>query len=228
MGNVDIDYFIYMIIMKYDLHIHSKYSSDGTLSPEEIVKIAIKKGLDGVAITDHNTIQGGLKAKEYETKNFKVIVGSEIMTDRGEIIGLFLEEEIGKSRNFRDAIIDIKDQNGIVIVPHPFDKLRHGSLLPTDDDAKPIDCIEGFNSRCVFKRYNDNASEFAKRHNLVIAAGSDAHFANEIGNAGIIADNEDIRDAFAKKQLKIFGDRTMLINHALSKILKFKRNYIKM
>ena len=214
--------------MKYDLHMHSKYSSDGVLSPEEIVKIAIKKGLGGVAITDHNTIKGGLKTKEYETENFKVIIGSEIMTDRGEIIGLFLEEEIGKSRNFYEVITDIKNQNGIVVIPHPFDELRRGSLSPIEDDAKLIDCIEGFNSRCVFKRYNNNASEFGKRHNLVITAGSDAHFANEIGNAGIIIENEDVRNELTKKPLKIFGSRTMLTNHVWSKILKFKRNYIKM
>lgn len=214
--------------MKYDLHIHSKYSSDGVLSPEKIIKTAIKKGLDGVAITDHNTIKGGLKAKEYNTKNFKVIVGSEIMTNRGEIIGLFLEEEIEKRRNFRDIIADIKDQDGIAIVPHPFDELRHGSFQPTEDDVKFIDCVEGFNSRCIFKKYNDRASEFGKRHNLVITAGSDTHFANEIGNAGIIVDNEDVRDALTRQQLKIFGNRTMPTNHVLSKILRFNRDYIKL
>ena len=97
--------------MKYDLHIHSKYSSDGVLDPEKIVKIAIKRGLNGVAITDHNTIIGGLKAKNYETEDFKVIVGSEISTERGEIIGLFLKEEI-KPGNVQEVISEIKEQNG--------------------------------------------------------------------------------------------------------------------
>ncbi len=213
--------------MRYDLHVHSKYSSDGTLSPEKIVKMAIKKGLDGIAVTDHNTIKGGLKTKEYETKNFEVIVGSEIMTDRGEIMGLFLEEEIEKSRNVHDVIADIKDQNGIVIVPHPFDELRR-ALQPTEEDVKFIDCVEGFNSRCIFKKYNDRASEFGKRHNLVITAGSDAHFANEIGNAGIIVDNEDIRYELTKQQLKIFGNMTMSMNHIRSKIIRFNRDYLKL
>ena len=90
--------------MKYDLHIHSKYSSDGVLDPEKIVKIAAKRGLNGVAITDHNTIIGGLKAKNYETEDFKVIVGSEISTERGEIIGLFLKEEI-KPGNVQEVSI---------------------------------------------------------------------------------------------------------------------------
>jgi len=91
--------------MKLDLHIHSKYSSDGVLDPEKIVKIAAKRGLNGVAITDHNTIIGGLKAKNYETEDFKVIVGSEISTERGEIIGLFLKEEI-KPGNVQEVILE--------------------------------------------------------------------------------------------------------------------------
>lgn len=212
--------------MKLDLHMHSKYSSDGVLSPKEIVKTAIKKGLDGIAVTDHNTIQGGLVAKEYETKNFKVIVGSEIMTDRGEVIGLFLEEEIGKSRSAQDVISDIRAQNGIVIIPHPFDVQRH-AFQPLESDVKFIDCVEGFNSRCILKRYNEDAYEFGMTHNLTVVAGSDAHFANEIGNAGVIMENEDIRDALIKRRLKIFGNRTMFLNHFGSKYLRFKRDYLK-
>jgi len=131
--------------MKLDLHIHSKYSSDGVLDPEKIVKIAIKRELNGVAITDHNTIIGGLKAKKYETEDFKVIVGSEISTEKGEIIGLFLKEEI-KSKDVQEVVSEIKEQNGIIVIPHPFDALRHSAFHPTDEDAKFIDCIEGFNS----------------------------------------------------------------------------------
>ncbi len=94
--------------MKYDLHIHSKYSSDGVLDPERIVRIAMKRGLNGIAITDHNTIKGGLKTKKYENADFTVIVGSEISTERGEIIGLFLEEEV-KSTNVQEVITEIKE-----------------------------------------------------------------------------------------------------------------------
>ena len=205
--------------MKHDLHIHSKYSSDGILNPEKIVKIAMKRGLNGIAITDHNTIKGGIKAKRYEREDFKVIVGSEIMTERGEIIGLFLEEEI-KSKNVQDVISEIKEQNGIIIIPHPFDELRHSAFHPTEEDAKFIDAIEVFNSRCVFQKYNKKAVEFGTKHGLMITAGSDAHFANEIGNAGIITEAEDIREALMKNEVKIFGKRSSLVNHVGTKILK--------
>jgi len=212
--------------MKYDLHIHSKYSSDGILEPKESIKTAIKKGINGIAITDHNTIKGGLEAKKYETDDFKVIVGSEISTERGEIIGLFLEEEV-KSKDVQEVISGIKEQNGIIIIPHPFDELRHSAFHPTEGDAKFIDCIEGFNSRCVFQKYNEKAVEFGTKHNLTITAGSDAHFANEIGNAGITTETEDIREALIKNEIQIFGKRSSLVNHVGTKVLKTWRKTVR-
>jgi predicted metal-dependent phosphoesterase TrpH len=204
---------------KYDLHIHSSFSSDGTMDTKTIIKLAIKRHLDGIAITDHNTIKGGLEAKKYETKDFKVIVGSEIMTDQGEVIGLFLSEEIN-AKKLLDVIYEIKAQDGIIVIPHPFDKMRHSALHPNDEYASIIDCIEVFNSRCVFQRYNDKAVEYANKHNLPFVAGSDAHFENEIGNAGIITESEDLREAIIQKNIEIFGKQSTIANHVLTKGLK--------
>ena len=212
--------------MKYDLHIHSKYSSDGILDPEKVVKIAMRGGLNGIAITDHNTIKGGLEAKKYENEDFTVIVGSEISTERGEIIGLFLEEEV-KSKDVQDVISEIKEQNGTIVIPHPFDELRHSAFHPKEEDVKFMDCIEGFNSRCVFQIHNRNAIEFAMKHNLTITAGSDAHFANEIGNAGIITETEDIREALMKNEVTLFGKRSSLTNHVGTKVLKIWRKTVR-
>ena len=212
--------------MKYDLHIHSKYSSDGILDLKKIVKIATKRGLNGIAITDHNTIKGGIKAKKYETEDFKVVVGSEIMTERGEITGLFLSEEI-KSKDVQDVISEIKYQKGIVIIPHPFDELRHSAFHPTEEDINFIDCIEGFNSRCVLQKYNDRAVEFGTKHNLAIVGGSDAHFLNEIGEGGITTEAEDIREAIMKNDVKVFGKRSPLVNHAGTKVLKLWRKTVR-
>jgi predicted metal-dependent phosphoesterase TrpH len=204
---------------KFDLHIHSSYSSDGVVDTKTIVKVAMKRHLDGVAITDHNTIKGGLNAKNYETKDFKVIVGSEIMTDKGEVIGLFLSEEI-KSKNLIDVIYEIKAQNGIIVIPHPFDEMRSSALYPNEECASLVDCIEGFNSRCIFQKYNEKAIEYANKHYLPIVAGSDAHFANEIGNAGIVTYCDDLLEAVMKNDIDIFGTRSMLINHVFTKGLK--------
>lgn len=210
--------------MKYDIHTHSKYSSDGILDPQKIIKVAIERGLDGIAITDHNTIKGGLEAKKYETKDFKVIIGSEIMTTRGEIIGLFLSEEI-KSRDFHEVIDEIKRQNGIIVVPHPFDEWRSSSFSIQNEDVRYINNVEILNSRCVDEKYNHKATEFAKKYKLGVTGGSDAHFANEIGCAGIIVETDDIQKAILKNDLKVFGKTSTNLNHVFTKVLKLWRKH---
>ncbi len=206
-------------MLKFDLHVHSNYSSDGIMEVKTIIKVAKKNRLNGIAITDHNTVKGGLEAKKYETEDFKVIIGSEIMTNYGEVTGLFLSEEIS-SKNLTDVISDIKAQNGIVVIPHPFDEMRQSAFQPNDEFATQIDSIEGFNSRCIFQRYNEKAVGYANKHKLPLIAGSDAHFKNEIGNAGIVTEYEDLREAIIKNHIEIFGKRSMLINHAFTKGLK--------
>lgn len=208
--------------MKYDLHSHSKYSSDGILDPQRIIKVAIKKGLEGIAVTDHNTIKGGLEAKKYETANFKVIIGSEVMTTKGEIIGLFLSEEI-KSNDFYEVIDEIKGQNGITVVPHPFDEWRSSSFHIKGEDVKYIDNVEIFNSRCVEEKFNHKANQFAKKYELGVTGGSDAHFANEIGHAGVIIETDDIQEAILKNDLKVFGKTSTSLNHVFTKALKMWR-----
>ncbi len=208
--------------MKYDFHTHSKYSADGYIEPKIMVKIAIKVGLSGIAVTDHNTIKGGLEAKKYENNDIAVIVGSEILTDKGEIIGIFLTEEIN-SVLFTDVIEEIKAQNGVVIAPHPFDGIRRTSLHPTKSDASFIDNVEVFNSRCVRQSYNDMANNYAKENNLNTIAGSDAHFENEIGNAGVKTDSDNIREAVLSGDITVFGKKSNIINPVTTKLLKIWR-----
>ena len=211
--------------MKYDLHSHSKYSSDGFLNHEKIVKIAIKKGLNGIAITDHDTIKGGFEAKKYENDDFKVIIGSEVSTSKGEIIGLYLHDEIS-SNDFYDVLDEIKAQDGIIVVPHPFDTFRKSASL-TSQDYKLVNSIEIFNSRCVEDKFNQKAELFARKNDYGITGGSDAHFANEIGNAGVIIEDYDIKKAIIKNNLKVYGKRSSPLNHILTGILKTKRKYLK-
>ncbi|WP_321418846.1 PHP domain-containing protein [uncultured Methanomethylovorans sp.] len=209
--------------MKYDLHTHTKYSPRcGYMEPKTIVKLARKRGLDGIAITDHDTIKGSMKTREYADKSLEVIIGSEVMTSRGEVIGLFLSDEI-LSTDFISVVEEIHDQNGIAIVPHPFDTLRKSALWPTEDDVKYLDGVEGFNARNVYQKSNTDAIEFGKKHKLAITAGSDAHFSNEIGNAGVITDNADLREAILSKEIEIFGKRNGIYNHAFTKGLKLCR-----
>jgi predicted metal-dependent phosphoesterase TrpH len=199
--------------MKIDLHIHSKYSGDSRMEPADILKTAEKAGLDGIAITDHNTIKGGLEAGKIKS-DIEVIVGSEIRTDRGEVIGYFLNTEIEKRELF-EVIDAIKEQGGTVCIPHPFDLFRIYKLKPEEDVLKSVDCIEVLNSRCILGASNKKARILAEEHGLGMTAGSDAHTPSEIGTSGVVVDSPE---EVGGKNVEIFGDGTSIKDLAIKKI----------
>ena len=166
--------------IRVDLHNHTYFSPDSILSPRQFVREVGRRRLDVVAVTDHNTIRGALAVRELA--DFPVIVGEEVRSSDGEVLGLFLSEEIPKGLTAGDTIAHIKDQGGIAGVPHPFDSLRSAlredALLGCIDQ---LDFIEGLNARMVFSSHNDKARKFAKQHGLPVSAGSDAHSPWEVG-----------------------------------------------
>jgi len=158
-----------------DFHIHSKYSHDSLMSPESIVKRAKNVGLTCIAITDHGTIRGGVEGKKI-ARNYgvEVISGAEIKTDRGDIIGLYLNEEI-KVTDLQEVIRAIRSQGGIVVLPHPYRDHYH-----LEEIAQCVDFIECWNSRCNPDE-NTNAELLAGSSEKKIMYGSDAHCLSEIG-----------------------------------------------
>jgi predicted metal-dependent phosphoesterase TrpH len=143
--------------------------------PESIVRCAKKVGLSAVAITDHNTIQGGIRAlKVGKQTGIEIIVGAEVKTDRGDIIGLCLNQEI-QSAEWRSVVDEIRSQGGIVVLPHPY----RDHELP-EEIASTVDFIEIWNSRCT-KEENYNAATLADRLGKKVMFGSDAHCPAEIG-----------------------------------------------
>ncbi len=199
--------------MRLDMHVHTKYSKDCRLEPKDILKAAKLKGLDGIAVTDHDTIRGGIETRKV-ARDMEVIVGAEIRTDRGEIIGYFLREEI-KSRILEEVIHEIKSQGGITCIPHPYDIFRIYRLAPTREIARHIDLIEVFNSRCMLQEFNEKALRFALENNLGMSAGSDAHSLAEVGTGGVIVDSlEDLRNNPA-----IFGRKASLLNLLKAKLV---------
>jgi predicted metal-dependent phosphoesterase TrpH len=169
--------------MKIDLHVHTEYSSDCRIKIGQLIAAVMKTHLDGIAITDHNGIDGALAVRK--TAHFVVIIGEEIETADGEIIGLFLIQKINPGLTLLDTIQSIKEQGGLVLVPHPFDHLR-SSAIKTEtlvNLIEHIDIIEAFNARNVFQKDNDLAQQFALNNRKAVAAGSDAHTQSEIGNA---------------------------------------------
>lgn len=211
-----------MTPLRIDLHVHSMYSGDGLMTPRQIVDRAQKAGLDGVAVTDHGTIRGGMETRRLGTSEFLVIVGAEMMTDQGEVIGLFLTEEI-EEHTLERVVEAIRLQGGLVVVPHPFDSLRRSALHISDEQAPLVDAVEVLNSRCLLERFNTQARNYATRHGLPAVAGSDAHYPMEIGNAGIVVRQRDIRSSIASGTVEVFGRRSSPAVHILTRARKIAR-----
>lgn len=217
-------------MQRFDLHVHSCYSKDAALKPEDIVKLAAKKGLAGVAITDHNTVMGGVKGLEVKAEGVMVIPGCEVRTSLGDLLGLFLSEEvIGK--DFLEVLDSIRGQGGIAVLPHPFDKARKSTIRNAEKLASEVDAVEVINSRCLFNSFNAKAAKLAEAKELPITAGSDAHFSMELGRAYVIAagvrDPEDLRRAILSKRVKVAGSLSPLITHLMSQVCKLRKPLLK-
>ena len=213
---------------KFDLHVHSFYSKDSIINPEKAISTAKKKGLSGIAITDHNTIRGGIETKKKCEDNFIVIVGSEITTDQGDIIGLFLNKEV-KSHYYSDVIDEIKDQGGLVVLPHPY---RIKTNINKDLINK-VDAIEIFNARTNSEK-NKKAKILAKEYYKSMVMGSDAHLYGEIGMARTLLKNITTEDIIKKQILsnKIKNENDLIIANnihyrAFSVLLKKSELYKK-
>jgi hypothetical protein len=161
-----------------DLHMHTSWSADCSIEVEDLLTYAEHAGLGAIAVTDHNVFGGALEAVERaRNRDLIVIPGEEIKTDgQGEVIGLFLQEEIPRGMSFADTVAAIKAQNGLVYVPHPFDRMHSiPSPATLHRHLGDIDVFEVYNARLLFEAYNDEALRFARKYNLTRGAGSDAH-----------------------------------------------------
>jgi predicted metal-dependent phosphoesterase TrpH len=179
-------------LIKADLHVHTEYSIDSTSSLEKIVDHCLRIGINCLAIADHNTIAGALRLKEIAP--FKVIVAEEILTSGGEVIGMFLKDEIPGKLTIEDTIAQIKAQKGIVCIPHPYDNFRlSASRNITFESIMPyVDIVEIYNSRSFLLNNSIKSKKLADRYNKPGSAGSDAHIASEIGRAYV--EMEDFSD----------------------------------
>lgn len=163
--------------MRFDLHIHSNHSSDCNLSVDDILKRAVRNGLDGIAICDHNTVEGSLCAiRRSQELNLPLLVipGIEISTSDGHLIVLGVRENIPAELPVSDTIIIARQKGGVAIAPHPFKKESIGFA------AKDADAIETFNSRCVFGE-NQTAKDLAVSLGKPEVGGSDSHLLTTIG-----------------------------------------------
>jgi hypothetical protein len=192
---------------KYDLHIHTHYSACSNLSPENILKQAKKKGLNGIAITDHNSIKGALKTKQLnKNKNFQVIVGEEIKTDKGELLAYFVQEKINK-QDIYETIDAARSQDCILAVAHPF-RLAYWQnfKLPLKELEGKADAVEIINSRNILFG-NNRAIKKTAGLDFAKLGSSDAHISLDIGKACTVFQG-DLRDAIKKRETNAIGTTT--------------------
>jgi predicted metal-dependent phosphoesterase TrpH len=200
--------------MLLDLHIHTWFSHDCLSSPDALLKAAKKKGLDGVAVTDHDTIRGALETRaRNRDAAFQVIVGAEMTTDAGDLIGLFLKQEI-HARRVQDVITEIHAQQGLALLPHPF----HGRP-PREDVVRAVDLLEVFNSRST-PEGNQKAEELAKRHRKLAVCASDAHFLADVGTCRILLEDTDPRTALLRGAKSLQTGYTPRYRMPASQIIK--------
>lgn len=178
-------------MLNVDLHCHTRASRDARTTPRDLVERAAEAGLDRVAVTDHGEIEGALRARSLDPG--RIIVGEEIRCrDRTEVIGLFLEERIPPGLALEETVARIRDQGGLVYLPHPYAYVwrpgRHARRGLSWADA-----VEVMNARAFLPIWNGRAARAARRHGLPACGGSDAHFPVELGRA--FTRMPDFRDA---------------------------------
>ena len=174
--------------VRMDCHLHTVASGDAVLTVEQLASRARQAGLDVVCVTDHNLTSAAVAAAEAAARgdlDLRVIVGEEIRTPAGDVIGLFLTERIPYVLPLPEVIARIRDQGGLVYVPHPFDPVRSsvGRVLPELCAAGDVDVIEVFNAKVDDQALNDKAAAVAAEYGIPVAAGSDAHDADGVGAA---------------------------------------------
>jgi predicted metal-dependent phosphoesterase TrpH len=172
-----------------DFHTHDRFSRDSILSEDKFIRVALDRGLTHVAVTNHNNVEGAIAVRDRVAAlgvddRLTVILGEEVSTSDGEVVGLFLQRTIPRGLTADETADEIHAQGGLVSIPHPFDPFRpsHIRRLPLEKLARAgkIDMLEVFNSRVTLSRHNEQAAEFAARHGIPGIACSDSHSAFEV------------------------------------------------
>lgn len=175
------------------------------MTPEELLAACRERGIDRVVVTDHWSIDGALAAQRLDPQ--RVIVGEEVLTDRGELLAAFVSQVVPRRTPYRESIQRLRDQGAFISVSHPFDPKRG---IWTKDELEElaglVDAFETFNGRIIFSGFNKTAAKFAKQHGLLGTAGSDAHSAGEVGRATMrlpdFADADELRKVIGQAEFR--------------------------
>jgi predicted metal-dependent phosphoesterase TrpH len=217
--------------LRADFHSHSHYSNDSLINPLTFIDTCVRKGVNCIAVTDHNEIEGAfvikqLAAERYRADGLKVIIGEEVKTSEGEIIGLFLKELVPRGLSPEDTVTAIHEQGGLAVIPHPYDIFRRSVL--TDDAIErvklSVDAIEGFNCRNILARHDDKATRLAESVAKPRTLGTDSHSSIELGGAVLEIDDFETPQELlqALPGGRIIGKRSLPMVHWLSTYAKVR------
>ncbi len=218
---------------KLDLHNHTSYSLDGVLSPRELLALGKARGMDYLAVTDHNTLEGALEAlalSEEDRSLPRVIPGVEVSTKAGEVIGLFVKTDIPSGLSLADTVERIRAQGGLVYLPHPCDRLRRGAVSKRarSEALQLADLVEVANGRSLSKFAGLKSTRLARRAARPAAAGSDAHRAREVGQAYVVVARPPTRENLvslvrAGSVVNRLGLREYVLNWVVQGLAPFTR-----
>ena len=218
--------------MKAEFHVHTRYSKDSIMPLWLLFVVCKLKHIKCIAITDHNEIAGALKFKQkYQKYGINVIIGEEIFTSDGEIIGLFLTKKIPAYLTALETISEIKKQHGLIYIPHPYDEKRYKTVIDAsvlEKIADEVDFIECHNGRNIKKEFSDKQNDICNKYNKTKIVGSDAHTFIELGRNYLVINGcskERLKDEVANA--KFIKKRCLKIAHFITKISKFIKLLLK-
>lgn len=216
-------------MLKCDLHLHSFRSPDCNMSLDTIIRTCLRRGINCVALTDHNSLSAAPALQRLAP--FPVILGEEIKTTEGEITGLFLTDEIPRGKTPGATVEEIRRQGGVVYIPHPFDRVRRGAIRREAllEILDQVDVIESYNSRISFRADVEAAERFALEHGKLQGAGSDSHVWWELGNSYVEMPEFEGAEGFLRSlaEGKIHGRLSSPAVHLASSFARFRKKYLR-
>lgn len=201
---------------RLDLQVHTDASPCSDTTPSAVVTAAVEAGLDGIAVTDHDTVENVVAARRAAPSSLDVISGVEVTTTQGHLLALGVEAPPPQIHPV-DVIEWIHERGGVAILSHPFDTLRQYYREDLREIATLVDAVEGINSRCVFSQFNRRAQSFAVAHALPTTGGSDAHFPREVGRAYTECE-DDVLEAIRDGTVRAGGRGGYLSGHVATKL----------
>ncbi|NKE37885.1 PHP domain-containing protein [Natronococcus sp. JC468] len=203
---------------RYDLQVHTNASPCSSTSPERVATAAVDAELDGIAVTDHDTVANVEVVRETAPDTLDVISAVEVTTTEGHLLALDVSEPPPQADPLT-VIEHIHDQGGVAVVSHPFDTLRQYYETDLAALANAVDGVEAINSRCVRRRFNERATAFATAYDLPTTGGSDAHFPMEVGRAHTVVEGDGtLADAIRDGRVRPSGRGRYLSGHIATKL----------